>query len=193
MSALYSNRVELAITTMLEAHGLHRRKAGRGFEASHVTAVALIAFDHGFDEDTVVAALLHDTLEDTDLAPDLIASRFGEPVLQMVQDVTEPPKRAPWRERKTIYIDQLRATPRAGSLAIASADKIHNLSNMVAGIEAHGPRFISVFTAGLDEMRWYQRTVHDTLSARWDHPILAAHRRQLDAFETAAADLSPTP
>ena len=49
MSALYSNRVELAITTMLEAHGLHRRKAGRGFEASHVTAVALIAFDHGFD------------------------------------------------------------------------------------------------------------------------------------------------
>ena len=32
---MYSPRVELAVVTVLEAHGLHRRKAGRGFEASH--------------------------------------------------------------------------------------------------------------------------------------------------------------
>ena len=193
MSAVYSERLELALTTALEAHGLRRRITGVGFEVSHVTAVALIAFDFGFNEDTVVSAFLHDTLEDTDLAPDVIESRFGKHVLLMVQDVTEPPKPAPWRERKTVYINQLRTTPRHGSLAIASADKIHNLSKMVAGIEAHGPTFLKSFTTDLEEILWYQQSVHDTLSARWKHPILAAHRRELEAFVAAAADIQPTP
>ena len=192
MSAVYSERLELALTTALEAHGLRRRKAGRGFEVSHVASVALIAADHGCDEATVVAAFLHDVLEDTDLAPAEIANRFGSDVLDMVLDVTEPPKQAAWRDRKTTYIEQLRTTPRHGSLAIASADKIHNLSRMVAGVEARGVRFINVFTASLEEMLWYQHTVYETLSARWDHPILDSHRRELDMFVTATSPLVST-
>ena len=96
----WSPRIELAITTAIEAHGLRRRKAKRGFQTAHVLSVALITADFGFDEDTVVAALLHDTLEDTELDPGIILSRFGAPVLQMVRDVSEPPKPTPWRERK---------------------------------------------------------------------------------------------
>ena len=138
MTELYSERLELAFTTALEAHGLRRRKAGRGFEVSHVVSVALITADFNLDEDTVIAALLHDTLEDTDLATDVIESRFGVHVLEMVQDVTEPPKDIPWHDRKNRYIEQLRTTPRQGSLAIASADKIHNLSHMTAGIATRG-------------------------------------------------------
>ena len=164
---MYSDRIDLAVTTMLEAHGLARRKAGRGFEASHATSVAMIAADFGCDEDTVIAALLHDTLEDTDLDPGIIEARFGAAVLRMVEDVSEPPRPAPWRKRKLAYIEQLRVTPREGSLAVASADKIHNLSKMVAGVRSHGRAFIHVFTAGIDEMLWYQHTVHEMLSARW--------------------------
>ncbi len=54
---MFSPRVELAITTMLEAHGLGRRKAGSGFEATHVLSVAIIVGDFGFAEDAVVAAV----------------------------------------------------------------------------------------------------------------------------------------
>ena len=183
---MYSDRVELAVTTALEAHGLRRRKAGRGFEATHVTSVALIAGDFGFDEDTVIAALLHDTLEDTDLAPAVIRERFGSLVLAMVEDVSEPPRPARWRARKAVYIDQLRRTPRNGSLAVASADKIHNLSKMVAGMRERGAAFLTAFTAGLDEMLWYQREVHRTLRGRWSHAILDAHGERLDRFLTAA-------
>ena len=32
---MHSPRIDFALTTMLESHGLHRRKAGRGFDASH--------------------------------------------------------------------------------------------------------------------------------------------------------------
>ena len=188
---MYSDRVELAVTTMLEAHGLRRRKAGRGFEASHAVSVALIVGDFGFDEDTVIAALLHDTLEDTDLDPDVIRSRFGDLVLAIVQDVSEPAKRMPWRERKLLYIGQLRESPREGARAVASADKIHNLSKMTAGLREQGSTFVRPFTAPLDDMVWYQQTVHETLRAKWRHAIVDEHGRRLDAFLAAAREVSP--
>ena len=186
---MYSARVERAAATMLEAHGLRRRKAGRGFEASHALSVAWIAADFGCDEDTVVAALLHDALEDTDLDPGVIAERFGEPVLRMVRDVSEPPRPARWKTRKLAYLDQLRTTPRLGSLAVASADKIHNLTKMVSGVEACGAAFLDAFSAGLEEMLWYQNAVYDLAAGRWSHAILAEHRRRLDAFAAAAEAL----
>lgn len=191
MGALYSPRLELALATALEAHGLQRRKAGRGFEVTHVASVALITADFGCDEDTVVAALLHDTLEDTPLDPEIIRSRFGDLVLGMVRDVSEPPKPRPWRMRKEAYIEQLRRTPRMGSLAIASADKIHNLTQMAEGLQARGLAFAGAFTAGLEAMQWYHHAVFDMAAARWDHAILGEHRRRLDAFVAAARDLAP--
>ena len=188
---MYSPRVELALTTALEAHGLRKRKAGRGFEVSHVTSVALITADYGLDEDTVVAALLHDTLEDTALDPQVIRERFGGLVLGMVQDVSEPPRPRPWRARKEAYIDQLRRTPRRGSLAIASADKIHNLTKMAKGLKSQGLEFARPFSAGLEAMQWYHHAVLDMAAARWEHAILEEHRQRLDAFDAAVRGLAP--
>lgn len=183
----WSPRIELALTTAIEAHGLRRRRGRRGFQTAHVLSVGLITADFGFDEDTVVAAMLHDTLEDTELDPGVIRSRFGEPVLQMVRDVSEPPKPTPWRERKETYIEQIRTTPRLGSLAVASADKIHNLARMLADLETQGLSFIDSFNASLEGMLWYQQTIYATMAARWSHPILEENRRRLDAFVSAAS------
>ena len=47
---MYLPRVERAVTTMLEAHGVARRKAGRSFQASHALSVAMIVSDYGFDK-----------------------------------------------------------------------------------------------------------------------------------------------
>ena len=187
---MFSARVEWAITTMLEAHGLGRRKAGSGFEATHVLAVALIVGDFGFGEDAVVAALLHDTLEDTMLERDVIRHRFGERVLAIVSDVTEPPKSVPWRTRKETYIERLRHSTHDDTRAVASADKIHNLSNMVSGFETQGRAFADVFTTGIDGMIWYHQRVHQMLADTWAHPILDEHRRRLDLFLVAARTAS---
>ncbi len=187
---MLSPRIELAITTMLEAHGLGRRKSGQSFEATHVLAVGLLVKDFGFGEDAVISGILHDTLEDTDLERTVIERRFGAHVLATVEDVTEPPRGTRWRARKETYIAQLRDTPRDDARAVASADKIHNLSSMVTGLEAQGPSFADVFTAGLSEMVWYQETVHQTLSERWRHEILVEHEKQLTRFVEIARSSS---
>ena len=188
---MYSPRIELALTTVLEAHRLNRRKAGRGFEATHVLAVGLITRDFGFGEDAVVAGFLHDTLEDTSLEPDVIADRFGDHVLAVVPDVTELPKTHPWRALKEAYIDRLRQSPHDDAWAVATADKIHNLSSMTNGLERQGPAFVDAFTAGLDDMAWYQRAVYTMLATDWTHAILDEHARQLERFLTVAALTTP--
>ena len=182
---MFSQRVELAINMMLEAHGLGRRKAGHGFEATHVLSVALIVGDFGFAEDAVVAAILHDALEDTTLERDVIRERFGARVLAIVDDVTEPPKTVLWRTRKETYIEHLRRSPHEEALAVASADKIHNLSNMATGFETQGRAFADAFTTGIDGMTWYHRRVHRMLVDTWTHPILDEHGRRLDLFLAA--------
>ena len=183
---MYSPRIERAAATVLEAHGLTRRKAGRGFEASHALAVGWIVADYGFEEDTVIAGLLHDTLEDTALEPAVIERRFGPDVLEIVRDVSEPPKPHPWRERKLTYISQLEQSPRRGSRAVAAADKIHNLTKMTFGLRDHGPSYVRPFTAPLDQMLWYHTTVLETLRRGWDHPILDEQQRRVEEFRAAA-------
>ena len=187
---MYSPRFEDAITTMLEAHGLSRRKAGRGFEASHAISVATIVADYRFDEDTVIAALLHDTLEDTDLDPTEIERRFGKLVLDMVRDVSEPSAPTKWRARKLAYIDQLRDSARDGSRAVAAADKIHNLSKMTQGLRTHGTTYIQPFTAPVEDMIWYHHSVLETLREKWDHRILTEQASRLDSF-IEAVELAP--
>ena len=61
---------------------------------------------------------------------------------------------------------------------------------MIAGMREGGAAFLAAFTAGLDEMLWYQREVHRTLRERWSHPILDEHAARLDRFVVAAADLT---
>lgn len=186
---MYSSRVENAVTTMLEAHGVARRKAGRSFQASHALSVAMIVSDYGFDEDTVVAALLHDTLEDTELNPDTIRNRFGTPVLDIVLDVSEPPRPRMWRDRKRVYIAQIRDSPRQGTWAVAAADKIHNLSKMTQGLCDRGETYIHPFTAPVEDMIWYHETVLTTLRRNWTHAILTEQTRRFDAFVEVSASV----
>ncbi len=183
---MYSPKIDLAVTMALDAHGLTMRKAGRGYQASHVFAVAMIVADFEFDEDAVIAALLHDSLEDTDLDPSAIRDTFGDHVLAIVGDVTEPKKATPWRERKLAYIEQIRRSPREATRAVASADKIYNLSTMTEGLKTHGPTYWQAFNAPPDELVWYQRTVFAMLESLWRHRILDEHSRCLNAFLAAA-------
>lgn len=99
----------------------------------HLLEVAGIVLDHGGDETAAIAGLLHDAAEDLGGKPVLrkIGERFGGDVRRIVRDLSDdfPPKdveKAPWWERKVVYVDRLRGVPDA-TLLVCGADKLSNI------------------------------------------------------------------
>ncbi len=71
-----------------QAHAGQRRKSGEPF-INHPLEVAKILADLRMDAETVCAAILHDTVEDTDVTPEDVEREFGPDVRQLVEGVTK--------------------------------------------------------------------------------------------------------
>ena len=97
---------------------------------SHLTAVAQILSRAGFNEEVIIAGLLHDILEDTKHTAEELKQRFGDRVLALVLAVTEN-KSLSWIERKEKYLYQLQIADTEAK-AISAADLLANrLSNLL--------------------------------------------------------------
>jgi guanosine-3',5'-bis(diphosphate) 3'-pyrophosphohydrolase len=81
------------------------------------------------DDATLVAAILHDTIEDTRTLPDEIRANFGEEVLGLVLEVTDD-KNLPKEERKRLQIEHAPHKSVPAKL-IKLADKICNLGDIL--------------------------------------------------------------
>ena len=81
------------------------------------------------DVDVLLAAILHDTIEDTDTRPEEISDKFGEGVLSLVLEVSDD-KNLPKQERKRLQIEH---APQIsfGAKLIKLADKSCNVRNLV--------------------------------------------------------------
>lgn len=80
--------VEKAYSVAEKAHEGHTRYSGEPY-MTHVAAVALRLAEMGMGARTVAAALLHDTIEDTEITEDDIRREFGEEILFLVEGVTK--------------------------------------------------------------------------------------------------------
>ena len=83
-----SSRIDRAIAVAKKAHDGQFRKTGEPY-IIHPLAVKKILEEWGMDEDTVIAGVLHDTVEDTSLTLDDIRKEFGESVAFLVDGVTK--------------------------------------------------------------------------------------------------------
>src|SRR5690606_39602252 len=70
------------------AHAGQTRKSGEPY-ITHPVAVAAVLAEQKVDIETLVAAVLHDTIEDTPLTRAALASEFGEAVAELVEGVTK--------------------------------------------------------------------------------------------------------
>ncbi len=82
------DRVEAAFLFACEHHADQRRKSGEEF-ITHPVGVAKICAGMRLDTETLVAALLHDTVEDTSASLDEVKERFGDEVSLLVDGVTK--------------------------------------------------------------------------------------------------------
>jgi (p)ppGpp synthase/HD superfamily hydrolase len=112
-------------------HGGQFRKSGAPY-ITHPLAVAILLADIGMDTTTLVAALLHDTVEDTGLTIGEIKAEFGAEVAVLVDGVTklDGAKWGDHAEGETFRKMILAASIDLRVLVIKLADRVHNLRTL---------------------------------------------------------------
>ncbi|PWW62419.1 GTP pyrophosphokinase [Actinokineospora spheciospongiae] len=114
-----------------EMHRAQRRKSGDPY-ITHPLAVATILAELGMDTTTLVAALLHDTVEDTEYSIEGLTGDFGDEVAHLVDGVTKLDKvqLGTAAEAETIrkMVIAMARDPRV--LVIKLADRLHNMRTM---------------------------------------------------------------
>jgi len=154
-----------ALQYAAEQHRDQRRKgATHAPYINHPIAVTEILWRVGGirDEVTLLAAVLHDTLEDTDATAAEITQRFGEEVCAVVLEVTDD-KSLPKEERKRLQV--LHAAQKSiRARAVKLADKISNLNDITSAPPSDWNK------ARLNEyVAWAGRVVN---GLRGSHPAL---------------------
>jgi (p)ppGpp synthase/HD superfamily hydrolase len=112
-------------------------------------------------EDMVIAAVLHDVVEDHGGKPrlDEVRKTFGEHVADMVEGLSDTlaedhDKKEGWEERKTAYLKRLHDEPEE-VLLISAADKLYNAKTILDDYKQIGPEIWKRFKRGRNEQLWY--------------------------------------
>jgi (p)ppGpp synthase/HD superfamily hydrolase len=127
-----------ALATATEAHaGQIRNGAGGIPYIEHPVAVAELLAEHGWDEEVLAAALLHDVIEDSEMTLDDLQAQFGEPVTGLVGALSDNETIANWIERKEEHRERV-STSGSRALAIYGADKLTNARALRGAWEREG-------------------------------------------------------
>jgi (p)ppGpp synthase/HD superfamily hydrolase len=148
-----------------ERHAAQRRKGNTAEPyVNHLLEVAELLARTADDLDTnlIVAALLHDTIEDVGVTREEIAERFGEDVASLVAEVTDD-KSLPKETRKALQVERApNKSPRAQ--ALSAADKIANVRSIATSPPANWTSSAASNTCA-GRGRWWGATASST--AAW--------------------------
>lgn len=184
---MYSYRIEQAIRAASVLHKDQLRKGSMPFPyITHLVATAFTLLDYTDDEDVIIAALLHDSIEDTDYKLDELEEDFGGRVREIVETVTEPKysgdNKLTWSERKHAYSKQLKKASQE-ALLVAAADKIHNFRTMVEEYTDNYDRYTQDFGKNFDERLEVFQEISDILNSRLKNSILAEFNHVFEEYK----------
>ena len=119
--------IERAYTAAERAHSGQKRRSGEPY-ITHPVAVAQILADLGIGPKTVAAALLHDTVEDTEYTLDELRADFGDEIAMLVDGVTklDKVKYGDSTQAETVRKMIVALTKDIRVLIIKLADRLHN-------------------------------------------------------------------
>ena len=147
-------------------HSTQLRKDGSPY-VTHPLAVAELVVEMGLDLDSIIAALLHDTIEDTDATHEEIAKFYGETVADLVEGVTKL-TRVQYTSKEEEQMENLRKMLMAMAkdirvILIKICDRLHNMRTMEF-MKPHKQREISLETMeiyapiahrlGMQKVKW---------------------------------------
>ncbi|HKC80204.1 MAG TPA: HD domain-containing protein [Gemmatimonadaceae bacterium] len=187
----YSDVINHAFAFSAKHHDRQVRKGTKLPYLTHPANVAVILTRYGCDNDTIVAGILHDVIEDCvregytrQMLEQRIGDKFGPNVLDTVLGVTyrrhdDEGVELSADERKSDYLDRL-SEANEKARWVCAADKVHNVSSIIADLrrtidpETVWNRFGGgkASTAG-----WYRQVYERLREVGFDAPIMA----ELDA------------
>lgn len=167
---LDTSLLDKAILFATRAHsGTERR--GKGFPyIVHPMEAVEIAATMTSNQELLAAAILHDTVEDTDVTIGQIRSEFGERVARLVENESDKqiegrPEEDTWRGRKQAAINRLKAADHDSKI-VALGDKLSNMRAIARDYAELGDRLWDRFHApgGKSDHEWHYRGLMDSLS-----------------------------
>ncbi|HEX3892444.1 MAG TPA: HD domain-containing protein [Terracidiphilus sp.] len=151
-------------------------------EAGHV--------DFPVTEDMVIAALLHDVVEDHGGASRLrdVEFNFGADVARMVASLSDtltedPNQKEPWDQRKAAYLERLK-TETADVRLISAADKLYNARTLLDDYRKIGPEVWTRFKRGRTLQMWYFGELLAIFKATGTNRIVEELERVVDALNS---------
>lgn len=144
-----SDEIGRAVDICIEYHKEQKRASGEPYY-THPIAVAGILLEMGLDKATIITALLHDTVEDTDLTLEELEKEFGEEIASLVDGVTKL-TRIELQSIETKQAENFRKLVLAMSedirvLLVKLADRTHNMSTLGYISKPHKRRRIATET-----------------------------------------------
>jgi (p)ppGpp synthase/HD superfamily hydrolase len=200
----YSDRINHALAFAAKHHDRQVRKGTHLPYVTHPANVALILTRYGRDEETVVAGILHDVIEDCvregwtrEMLEDRISEKFGDAVLDTVLEVTqrkydEEGNEFDVDERKADYLHRI-ATASDHARWVCAADKVHNGNSILADLRRTlDPDTVwGRFNVGREGTIRLYRAVYERLrEVGFAGPILDELRQVAEALEKYSATAS---
>ena len=186
-----SKKFEDALVYAAQLHARQFRKESGVPYVSHLLAVAAIVLENGGDEDEVIAALLHDAVEDQGGVEilEVIRNQFGDRVAEIVDGCTDAytdPK-PPWKGRKVAYLKHLENEASESVRLVSSADKLHNARSILRDLRNGGDSIWKQFNGGKEGTLWYYRELVRIFHTFKVTPVVEELTRVVDRIEKLAA------
>lgn len=154
-----------AIEFAARAHHGQFRKASPVPYILHPLSVARILIECGASNDVVVAAVLHDVVEDTNVSGDELRAEFGDEVSRLVQGVSEPNRKAKWEVRKQEALRHFENAPQ-DVLLLELADKLDNIREIERDVQREGEGVWKRFNRGREQQKWLYEQFVELMTRR---------------------------
>jgi len=186
--------IRAALATATEAHaGQIRNGAGGIPYIDHPVAVAELLAAHGWPDEVLAAALLHDVVEDSEATLEDLRAEFGDRVAELVAALSDDESIESWRERKAEHRERIGgAGPRA--LAIYGADKLTNVRALRGAWEEQGEAVAEELKVPLAwKLEAWEADLELLRKRAAELPFLADLARELQLFNEGLGRSAGTP
>lgn len=167
---------EQALCFAAERHNAQRRRTEKTPYIIHPMEVATIVSTMSDDEELLAAAVLHDTIEDTDTTAEEILARFGQRVLDLVLTETESkhpgmPDEESWYLRKSETLAILRDATDISVKKLWLGDKLANMRAFYRQYQVKG------------DALWEHFHQKDPAWQKWYYDCIAAYTAELSEYD----------